>query len=240
MPLAEHPRLGETPVSTLVIAQDRSLMEHLVEHLNLCGYLVSGLTDASEALQRLQQQTIDITLIHWTSSDSYGLALCRQARRVNDQTYIVLVVPEVAGRGRRIEALDAGADDCLPHPLDLGELDARIRAYCRRIRRVERDVYQFSDLTLNSRTREVYRGDSPITLTAKEFDLLRYLIRHPQQVLTRHQILEQVWGYDFTGDSNIIEVYVRYLRLKLETQDRSRLIHTVRYVGYVLREPSNR
>ena len=97
-------------------------------------------------------------------------------------------------------------------------------------------MLQFEDLSLNRRTREVFRGKRAIELTAKEFDLLDYLLRHPRQVYTRDQILERVWGYDFGGDSNIIEVYVRYLRLKLEESKEKRLIHTVRSVGYVLRE----
>ncbi|HEY9599853.1 MAG TPA: winged helix-turn-helix domain-containing protein, partial [Cyanophyceae cyanobacterium] len=100
------------------------------------------------------------------------------------------------------------------------------------------DILQFTDLSLNRRTREVYRGKRLIELTAKEFDLLEYLLAHPRQVLTRDQILERVWGYDFMGDSNIIEVYVRYLRLKLEANNESRLVHTVRSVGYVLRDSS--
>ena len=95
--------------------------------------------------------------------------------------------------------------------------------------------FQFADLSLSRKTREVKRGDRPIELTAKEFDLLDYLISHPKQVLTRDRILEEVWGYDFMGDSNIIEVYIRYLRLKLEAEDESRLIQTVRGVGYVMR-----
>jgi two-component system OmpR family response regulator len=114
---------------------------------------------------------------------------------------------------------------------------ARVRAHLRRNQPEEDpDILQFADLSLNRRTREVHRGKRLIELTAKEFDLLEYLLSHPRQVLTRDQILETVWGYDFMGDSNIIEVYIRYLRLKMEANDESRLLQTVRGVGYVLRE----
>jgi DNA-binding response OmpR family regulator len=136
----------------------------------------------------------------------------------------------------RVAGLDAGADDYLVKPFSIEELLARVRAHLRRTQEVDLDVLQFEDLSLNRRTREVFRGKRAIELTAKEFDLLDYLLSHPRQVYTRDQILERVWGYDFGGDSNIIEVYVRYLRLKLEENNEKRLIHTVRGVGYVLRE----
>ena len=121
-------------------------------------------------------------------------------------------------------------------PREIEELLARIRAHLRRSQQEETEILQFSDLTLNTSTREVYRGNRAIELTGKEFELLHYFLNHPRQVLTRDQILEQVWGYDLIEDSNIIEVYVRYLRLKLEAEGESRLIQTVRGVGYVLRE----
>jgi len=120
-------------------------------------------------------------------------------------------------------------------PFSIEELLARVRAHLRRTQEPDLDVLQFEDLSLNRRTREVFRGARSIELTAKEFDLLEYLLSNPRQVITRDRILEQVWGYDFMGDSNIIEVYIRYLRLKLEENQESRLIHTVRGVGYVLK-----
>lgn len=148
-------------------------------------------------------------------------------------SHILVVEDEVSDR---VAGLDAGADDYVVKPFSVEELLARIRAHLRRNQDEDPDILQFSDLSLNRSTREVYRGDRFIELTAKEFDLLEYLLSHPRQVLTRDQILEKVWGYDFMGDSNIIEVYVRYLRLKLEANNESRLVQTVRSVGYVLRE----
>jgi DNA-binding response OmpR family regulator len=136
----------------------------------------------------------------------------------------------------RVEGLDAGADDYVVKPFSVEELLARIRVHLRRTQNEETDLLQFNDLKLNTGTREVYRGDRAIELTAKEFELLHYLLSHARQVLTRDQILEQVWGYDLIGDSNIIEVYIRYLRLKLEAEGESHLIQTMRGVGYVLRE----
>lgn len=138
----------------------------------------------------------------------------------------------------RVAGLDAGADDYVVKPFSIEELLARIRAHLCRTQETDEDLLQFEDLSLNHRTREVFRGKRSIELTAKEFDLLEYLLSHPRQVFTRDQILEKVWGYDFMGDSNIIEVYIRYLRLKLEENNEKRLIHTVRGVGYALREQS--
>jgi two-component system OmpR family response regulator len=136
----------------------------------------------------------------------------------------------------RVEGLDAGADDYVVKPFSIEELLARVRAHLRRGEPQDAEILVFGDLTLDRRSREVRRGQRPIELTAKEFDLLDYLLTNSRQVLTRDRILEQVWGYDFMGDSNIIEVYVRYLRLKLEAEGESRLIQTMRGVGYVLRD----
>lgn len=163
-----------------------------------------------------------------------GLEICHRLRQTGNKVPIILLTAkdEVSDR---VAGLDAGADDYVIKPFSIEELLARIRAGLRRDREENTDLLVFQDLSLNRATREVYRDRRPIELTAKEFDLLEYLISHPRQVLTRDQILERVWGYDFMGDSNIIEVYVRYLRLKLEARDESRLIQTVRGVGYVLR-----
>jgi DNA-binding response OmpR family regulator len=136
----------------------------------------------------------------------------------------------------RVKGLDSGADDYLVKPFAFEELLARVRALLRRVRPSEETILRFADVMLNVATREVTHGARKIELTTKEFDLLYYFIRNPRQVLTREQIYERIWGYDFEGESNILEVYVRYLRAKLEAQNEPRLIQTVRGVGYALRE----
>jgi two-component system response regulator MprA len=136
----------------------------------------------------------------------------------------------------RVQGLDAGADDYLVKPFNLDELLARMRALLRRTQTERNQVYQFADLTMDSISRQVTRGKRLIPLTAKEYELLELFLRHPRQVLTREVIFDRVWGYDFGGESNVLEVYIRYLRQKLELDNEPRLIHTVRSVGYVLRE----
>ncbi len=164
-----------------------------------------------------------------------GLELCRRLRATGDKVPTILLTAK-DDVSDRVAGLDAGADDYVVKPFSVEELLARVRAHLRRYQEPNLDLLQFEDLSLNRTTREIYRGDRLIELTAKEFDLLEYLISHPRQVLRRDRILETVWGYDFMGDSNIIEVYIRYLRLKLEANNEKRLIQTVRGVGYVLRD----
>ena len=164
-----------------------------------------------------------------------GLEVCRRLRNASNVPILILTARDTVPD--RVEGLDAGADDYLVKPFAFDELLARISALFRRHRMESApDIYQYSDLTLDPRTRQVFRGGEEIHLTAKEFDLLELFIRHPNQVLTREMIYEHIWEYDFGGESNIIEVYVRYLRTKLEAGNGSRLIQTVRGVGYALRE----
>ena len=136
----------------------------------------------------------------------------------------------------KVTGLNAGADDYLVKPFDFDELLARVKALLRRKQPEQDEVLRFADISLNPATRQVDRSGTPVELTAKEFDLLEFFLRHPRQVLRREQIYERIWGFDFEGESNIIEVYMRYLRIKLEAGERPRIIHTVRGVGYVLRD----
>ena len=177
----------------------------------------------------------DLVILDWMLPALSGIEICRRLRTTGDKVPIILLTAkdEVSDR---VVGLDAGADDYVVKPFSIEELLARVRAHLRRTQQADPDVLQFADLSLNRRTREVYRGKRSIDLTAKEFDLLDYLLTHPRQVITRSRILEQVWGYEFMGDSNIIEVYIRYLRLKLEANNEKRLLQTVRSVGYVLRD----
>jgi two-component system response regulator MprA len=136
----------------------------------------------------------------------------------------------------RVQGLDAGADDYMVKPFNLDELLARVRALLRRTQPERIPVLKFADLSLDTGSRQASRGNRMVSLTAKEYELLELFMRHPKQVMTREVIFDRVWGYDFGGESNVLEVYIRYLRQKLEADDEPRLIHTVRGVGYVLRE----
>ncbi len=163
-----------------------------------------------------------------------GLDVCRSLRHRGDPVPVLVVTARDAVDDR-VEGLDAGADDYLVKPFAVEELRARVRALLRRTG-AGNDVVQFADVTLDVSTREVYRGDRRLQLTRTEFNLLELFMRNPKQVLTRSQIYERVWGYDFGATSNALWVYIGYLRRKLEESGEPRLLHTVRGVGYALRE----
>lgn len=220
----------------ILLVEDEVKLARFIElELSSDGYQVSVAHDGMTGLSIARETPLDLAILDWMLPGLTGVELCRRLRTTGNKIPIILLTArdEVSDR---VQGLDAGADDYMVKPFSIEELLARIRAHLRRTEETEEDVLRFEDLTLNRLTREVHRGQRTIELTAKEFDLLEYLISHPRQVYTRDQILEKVWGYDFMGDSNIIEVYIRYLRLKLEEQGEKRLIHTVRGVGYALRE----
>ncbi|MCA1994292.1 MAG: response regulator transcription factor [Coleofasciculus sp. S288] len=219
----------------LVVEDEAKLAKFIELELKYEGYNVSVASDGFAGLAAARESHPDLIVLDWMLPGISGLEICRRLRTTGDKVPIILLTAkdEISDR---VAGLDAGADDYVVKPFSVEELLARVRAQLRRNQEENPDRLEFADLSLNRTTREVYRGDRLIELTAKEFDLLEYLLAHPRQVLTRDQILEKVWGYDFMGDSNIIEVYVRYLRLKLEANNESRLVHTVRGVGYVLRE----
>ena len=222
--------------SHILLVEDEVKLARFVEiELTYEGYQVTVKNDGLEGLTAARELHPDIILLDWGLPGLTGVEICRRLRSTGDKVPIVLLTAkdEISDR---VAGLDAGADDYVLKPFSIEELLARVRAHLRRTQEPNPDVLKFADLSLNRSTREVLRGDRSIELTAKEFDLLEYLLAHPRQVLTRDQILEKVWGYDFMGDSNIIEVYIRYLRLKLETDTTPKLIHTVRGVGYSLRE----
>ena len=219
----------------LVVEDEGKLAQFIQLELEYEDYEVTVVNDGLGGLATAREITPDLILLDWMLPGISGLEICRRLRQTGDKVPIILLTAkdEVSDR---VAGLDAGADDYIIKPFSIEELLARIRANLRRNQEEDSTSLQFSDLRLDRSSREVYRNNRLIELTAKEFDLLEYLIAHPRQVLTRDQILERVWGYDFMGDSNIIEVYVRYLRLKLEANQEPRLIQTVRGVGYVLRE----
>jgi DNA-binding response OmpR family regulator len=220
----------------ILLVEDEVKLARFIElELSSEGYTVSVAHDGMTGLTIARESSLDLAILDWMLPGLTGLELCRRLRATGNKVPVILLTAkdEVSDR---VAGLDAGADDYVVKPFSIEELLARIRAHLRRTQETDDDLLQFEDLSLNRRTREVLRGKRVIELTAKEFDLLEYLLSHPRQVFTRDQILEKVWGYDFMGDSNIIEVYVRYLRLKLEENNEKRLVHTVRGVGYALRD----
>ncbi|MBD1863961.1 MULTISPECIES: response regulator transcription factor [Trichocoleus] len=223
------------PAHILVVEDEVKLARFIELELSYEGYQVSLAHDGFVGLTTARDAKPDLIILDWMLPGLSGLEVCRRLRTTGDKVPVVLLTAkdEVSDR---VAGLDAGADDYVVKPFSIEELLARVRAHLRRVQETEPEVLQFTDLSLNRQTREVFRGDRAIELTAKEFDLLDFLMAHPRQVITRDRILEQVWGYDFMGDSNIIEVYIRYLRLKLEANQEKRLIQTVRGVGYVLRD----
>jgi two-component system response regulator MprA len=221
-----------------VVDDDRAVRESLRRSLSFNGYTVDLAEDGVEALEAITNERPDALVLDVMMPRLDGLEVCRQLRSTGDDLPI-LVLTARDSVSERVSGLDAGADDYLPKPFALEELLARLRALLRRTGPEEAGdgaIMTFGDLTLDPSTREVHRGTRPISLTRTEFSLLEMLIANPRRVLTRSRILEEVWGFDFPTSGNALEVYVGYLRRKTEAEGESRLIHTVRGVGYVLRE----
>ncbi len=219
----------------LVVEDDRRIRDLLRRGLIFEGYSVDVAEDGETALKLAREKLPDVVVLDLMLPGIDGLEVCRRLRAVSDMPIIMLTARDAVAD--RITGLDAGADDYMVKPFAFDELLARLRALFRRHKaEATTDILRYSDLTLNPRTRQVFRGSDEIQLTAKEFDLLELFLRHQNQVLTRELIYEHIWNYDFGGESNIIEVYIRYLRSKLEVNGKSRLIQTVRGVGYALRD----
>ena len=222
----------------LVVDDDRAVRESLRRSLSFNGYSVDLAQDVVEARDAIASERPDAVVLDVMMPRLDGLEVCRQLRSTGDDLPI-LVLTARDSVSERVAGLDAGADDYLPKPFALEELLARMRALLRRTTpedQAEAGIMSFQDLTLDPVTREVHRGTRAISLTRTEFSLLEMLIANPRRVLTRSRILEEVWGFDFPTSGNALEVYVGYLRRKTEAEGEPRLIHTVRGVGYVLRE----
>ena len=206
--------------------------------IDLCdeGYQVSVIHDGLRGLIAIKRVEPDLVMIGWSPPRLTGLEICDRLRSEKSEVPVILLI-EGDNVKERIAGLEAGANDCISLPFVKEELFARIQANVihRQVAQGPDSILRCADLLLNRKTREVFRGDRYIRLTAREFDLLEYMMVHYFQVLTRAQIIENVWGYDYMGSSNIVEVYVRYLRNKLGDNE-NHLIQTVRGVGYILRE----
>jgi two-component system, OmpR family, response regulator MprA len=226
-------------MSILVVDDERAVRESLQRALELEGYHVELAADGESALAVIAERarSPDALILDVLMPGIDGLEVCRRLRGAGNSVPVLMLTAR-AEVDSRVAGLDAGADDYLPKPFALAELLARLRALLRRAGSDDggAHVLRFSDLQLDLGTREVRRGDAAIDLTRTEFALLELFLRNPRQVLTRSIIFERVWGYDFGPTSNSLDVYIGYLRRKTEDGGGSRLIHTVRGVGYALRE----
>jgi two-component system, OmpR family, response regulator MprA len=225
-------------VRVLVVDDEPAVREALERALKLAGYEVELAADGGEALVRLglEPGATDLVVLDVLMPKVDGIEVCTRLRRIGN-TVPILILTARDGVDDRVAGLDAGADDYVVKPFALEELFARVRALLRRSGNGNEEVLRFADLELDPRRYEVRRDGEPIELTRTEFSLLELLLRNPRQVLTRSLIFERVWGYDFGPSSNSLEVYIGYLRRKTEAGGRPRLIHTVRGIGYALREP---
>ncbi|MDO8473202.1 MAG: response regulator transcription factor [Dehalococcoidia bacterium] len=218
----------------LVVDDDPQISGLLRRGLAYEGYVVETASDGAEALAKASENEVDLVLLDVLMPGMDGFEVARRLRRNSRVPILMLTAKGTVAD--KVTGLDAGADDYLVKPFDFDELLARVRALLRRKQPEKGEKLVFGDVSLDISTRQVTRDGKPVELTAKEFDLMEFFMRHPRQVLRREQISERVWGYDFEGESNVIEVYVRYLRSKLELDGLPRVIHTVRGVGYVLRD----
>jgi two-component system response regulator MprA len=224
-------------VRILVVDDEPAVRQAVERALRLDGHEVSLAAHGGEALHELDSRPPDAVVLDVLMPRIDGLELCRRMRASGNRTPVLMLTARDAVSDR-VAGLDAGADDYLVKPFALEELLARVRALLRRAAPgTDRRPLRFADLALDPVSHEVGRGERPIELTRTEFLLLELFLRHPRQVLTRSLIFENVWGYDFGPRSNSLEVYMGYLRRKTEAGGEPRLLHTIRGVGYVLREP---
>lgn len=222
------------PSRILVIDDDSKITAFLRRSLTYEGYHVTEAYDGYRGLRLARENPPDLVILDVMMPGMDGWEVCRRLREVSDVPILMLTArDEIADR---VRGLDVGADDYLVKPFALEELLARVRALLRRYQPAGPAVMRYSDLTLDTATREARRGDRIIILTNKEYELLALFLRHPRQVLTREAIMDEIWGFDYSGESNVLEVYIGYLRQKLEAGGEPRLIHTVRGAGYALRE----
>ncbi|MFO1442713.1 response regulator transcription factor [Bacillus sp. Bva_UNVM-123] len=226
--------------SILVVEDEEKIARLLEIELTYEGYAVTKAMDGFEAMKAFRARKWDLILLDVMLPGLSGIEILRRIR-MNDSNTPVILLTAKGSVEDKVSGLDLGANDYITKPFQIEELLARVRATLRvkhieLIENEETDWLTIADLKLNEKTREVLRGEEEIDLTPREFDLLVYLLVNKRQVLNRDQILEAVWGYDFFGDTNVVDVYIRYVRKKIDTPHKPALIHTIRGVGYVLKE----
>jgi two-component system response regulator MprA len=222
--------------AVLIVDDDPKLLKMLQRTLTYENLDVLTANNGLEALPLVQSHKPELIILDWMMPKMDGLTFIQRLRDEGNQVMVLMLTARDAIENR-VEGLESGADDYLVKPFAPAELVARVHAMLRRVEsRPENKPVSYADVMLDPSTRDVRRGDMPLSLTVTEFNLLHMLLRHPRQVLERGQILNEVWGYDFGGDDNVLEIYVGYLRRKLEAGGGPRVIQTVRGVGYVLRE----
>ncbi len=222
--------------TVLIVDDDPKLLKMLQRTLTYESLHVLTATNGLEALPIVSAEKPDLIILDWMMPKMDGLTFVNKLRDEENDTMVLMLTARDAIENR-VEGLESGADDYLVKPFAPAELVARVHAMLRRVEaKPENKKAAFSGVSLDPVTREAFRDEMPLSLTVTEFSLLHMLLRHPNQVLERRQILNEVWGYDFGGNDNVLEIYIGYLRKKLEAEGGSRLIHTVRGIGYVLRE----
>jgi len=220
----------------LVVDDDIKLLKMLKRTLVFENLDVLTATNGREALEVVQQEAPDLLIVDWMMPEMDGLELIQHLRDANNRMPILMLTARDAVENR-VFGLESGADDYLVKPFAPAELVARVHALLRRVEpKADDQEVQYNDVRLDPKQHEAWRGDRKLSPTVTEINLLYYFLRHPRQVLERNQILMEVWGYDFGGDSNVLEIYISYLRKKLEAENEPRLIQTVRGIGYMLRE----
>lgn len=226
--------------SILIVEDEEKILRLLEIELEFEGYEIGKADNGLDALEVYRSRPWDLILLDVMLPGISGIELLRRIR-VNDQHTPVILLTAKSSVEDKVSGLDLGANDYITKPFQIEELLARIRATLRNRtvspkQEEEDDWIQLADLKVNEKTREIFRGTLQVELTPREYDLLLYLLKNKRQVLNRDQILEAVWGYDYFGDTNVVDVYIRYIRKKIDMPDYSPLIHTVRGVGYVMKE----
>jgi len=218
----------------LIIEDDKAIVRVLERSLVYEGYEVDFAMNGEHGLESVQKKSPDLIILDLMLPGMDGLEFTEKIREENNVPILMLTAR--GGLEDRVQGLDSGADDYMVKPFELEELLARIRSLLRRSSSERSIVLKFEDLKLDTHTRTAQRGERNISLTTKEYELLEIFMLHQREILSREMIFDRVWGYDFGGESNVLDVYIRYLRQKLEGEEDSRLIHTIRGTGYVLRE----